>query len=285
MSDTPEAEVPAEDPGFELTQLAAAPGEGLIIDVEGFEGPLDLLLTLARSQRIDLRHISIVKLVDQYLEFIQRLARIELDLAADYLVMASWLAYLKSRLLLPQAQKVGDEPSGEEMAARLAFRLQRLQAMREAGGRLMARDRLGRDVFFRGQPEGVRLVKTPQWSDTIVDLLQAYASQRKRTMGVTLNLRRAPVFAIEEARRRLERMIGMAVEWSRLDSFLPDLPGMSELRRSALASTLLASLELAKDGEIRIRQAEAFGPIYLRRPESEPPVPANDPGESAADLH
>ena len=152
MNQTVETEGQGEDPVFDLTLPAAASGELLIVDVDGFEGPLDLLLTLARSQRVDLRRISIVRLVDQYLEFISALKGQDLDLAADYLVMASWLAYLKSRLLLPKPEKNADEPSGEEMAARLAFRLQRLQAMREAGGRLMARDRLGRDVFFRGEP-------------------------------------------------------------------------------------------------------------------------------------
>jgi len=265
-----------EDAVFDLTLPASAQGETLIVDVDGFEGPLDLLLTLARSQKVDLRKISIVTLVDQYLEFIAGMARIELDLAADYLVMASWLAYLKSRLLLPKHESANGEPSGDEMAARLAFRLQRLQAMREAGGRLMARDRLGRDVFFRGEPEGIRIVRTPQWGDTIYDLLKAYAEQRTRKLGVHMQVKRAPVFAIEEARRRLERMIGLAFEWSRLDVFLPDLPGLHELKRSALASTLLASLEMAKDGQLELRQASPFAPIFLRRPFRAPAEAAND---------
>ncbi len=277
---TAEDQTPApetDDPAFDLAP-SVAQADSFIVDVDGFEGPLDLLLTLARSQRVDLRRISILRLVDQYLEFIASLAHADLDLAADYLVMASWLAYLKSRLLLPKPEKQGDEPSGEEMAARLAFRLQRLQAMRESGARLMARDRLGRDVFLRGAPEGVRLVKTPVWGDTLIDLLQAYASQRKRTIGVQLTVRRAPVYAIDEARKRLETMIGMAFDWSRLDAFLPDIPETSELRRSALASTLSATLEMAKDGQLELRQANAFGPIFLRRPEARTAVPANDPG-------
>lgn len=264
MSDTPDAEVQGEDPVFDLTMPAAGANEAFIVDVDGFEGPLDLLLTLARSQKVDLRRISILRLVDQYLDFIGHLAKADLDLAADYLVMASWLAYLKSRLLLPKPEKANGEPSGEEMAARLAFRLQRLQAMREAGGRLMARDRLGRDVFFRGQPEGVRIVKLPQWADSMYDLLRAYADQRTRTLGVRMAVKRAPVYAIDEARKRLERMIGLAMDWSRLDAFLPDLPEFRDLRRSALASTFSASLEMAKDGKLQLRQADAFGPIYLR---------------------
>ena len=275
MTETTEAEGPLDDPGFELTHAPNAPGESFIVDVEGFEGPLDLLLTLARSQRVDLRTISILQLVDQYIDFISKMMRIELDLAADYLVMASWLAYLKSRLLLPKPEKHGDEPSGEEMAARLAFRLQRLQAMREAGARLMARDRLGRDVFLRGMPEGVRVVKRPQWADTYYDLLKAYADQRKRTLGVHMTLKRSPVYAIDEARKRLERMIGVAVEWNRLDMFIPEGPAFAELRRSALASMFSATLEMAKDGEVEVRQAEAFGPIFLRR-SHRAPIAAND---------
>jgi segregation and condensation protein A len=261
---------------FDLTMPASPQSEALIVDVDGFEGPLDLLLTLARSQKVDLRRISIVTLVDQYLEFVAKMVRVELDLAADYLVMASWLAYLKSRLLLPKHENAADEPSGDEMAARLAFRLQRLQAMREAGARLMARDRLGRDVFFRGEPEGVTVIRRPIYGDTIYDLLKAYAEQRTRKLGVHLQVKRAPVFAIDEARKRLERMIGLAFEWSRLDAFLPDLPGLHELKRSALASTFLASLEMAKDGQLELRQANAFAPIFLRRPFRAPAQAAND---------
>lgn len=271
------AEAEGEGPVFDLTLSPAAAGDTFIVDVDGFEGPLDLLLTLARSQKVDLRTISILRLVDQYIEFIGKMAHTDLDLAADYLVMASWLAYLKSRLLLPKPEKHGDEPSGEELAARLAFRLQRLQAMRESGNRLMARDRLERDVFFRGEPEGVRIIRTPLWSDTIFDLLKAYADQRTRTLGTHMTVKRAPVFSIEEARKRLERMMGFSVDWSRLDTFLPDLPGLHELRRSALASTLSASLEMAKDGKIQLRQMNVFGEIFLRRA---PIEAANDGGHA-----
>lgn len=276
MTEQADEAAQGEEPVFDLTMPASAQSEALIVDVDGFEGPLDLLLTLARTQKVDLRRISIVTLVDQYLEFVAKMVRVELDLAADYLVMASWLAYLKSRLLLPKQESATGEPSGDEMAARLAFRLQRLQAMREAGARLMSRDRLGRDVFFRGEPEGVTVIRRPVWGDTIYDLLKAYAEQRTRKLGVQMQVKRAPVFAIEEARKRLERMIGLAFEWSRLDAFLPDLPGLHELKRSALASTFLASLEMAKDGQLELRQANAFGPIYLRRPFREPAEAAND---------
>jgi segregation and condensation protein A len=269
----PAAEPPVEADGFtlDLTFQSGQPGgDGLIVDVEGFEGPLDLLLNLARSQRVDLRRISIVRLVDQYVDFIANARRLELDLAADYLVMASWLAYLKSRLLLPQAPKAGDEPSGEELAARLAFRLQRLEAMRQAAARLMARDRLGRDVFFRGAPEGVRLIRTPRWSDTLVDLLKAYSNQRLRTVPARMAVKRSPVFAIEDARKRLEAMLGIAVEWSVIEAFIPDGPAFAGLRRSALASMFSASLEMAKDGKIELRQTESFAPIYLRAKKTAP---------------
>ena len=249
---------------FEAANTAAEDGDALVIDIDGYEGPLHVLLALARSQKVDLLQLSITRLADQYLAFVQQARRVRFSLAADYLVMAAWLAYLKSRLLLPKPEKNADEPSGEEMAARLAFRLQRLQAMREAGGRLMARDRLGRDVFFRGEPEGVRVVRTPQWSDSIFDLLKAYSDQRTRTLGVRMAVKRAPVFAIDEARKRLERMIGMAVDWSRLDTFVPE--AMEDLSRSALASTFSASLEMAKDGRLELRQLSTFGPIFLRRP-------------------
>lgn len=176
--------VNAADDAFDASPVAApseASGAALFVDVSGFEGPLDLLLTLARSQKVDLRKISILALADQYLEFINGARKLELDLAADYLVMAAWLAYLKSKLLLPEENPVEGEPSGEELAARLAFRLQKLEAMRDAAARLMARDRLGRDVFSRGMPEGIRLIRTPQWGDNIFDLLKAYAEQRVKS--------------------------------------------------------------------------------------------------------
>ena len=266
MSDTPDAEVQGEDPIFELTMPAAGANEAFIVDVDGFEGPLDLLLTLARSQKVDLRRISILRLVDQYLEFIGHLAKADLDLAADYLVMASWLAYLKSRLLLPKPEKANGEPSGEEMAARLAFRLQRLQAMREAGGRLMARDRLGREFFARGAPETVSIERQTRHTATLLELVQAYARLRTRDEFRPYAFDRKDIYPLETALDRLRGMIGEALEWSDLAGFLP--PGWraaGNRRRSALASTFAASLELAKQGQIDLQQAETFAPIRLRR--------------------
>lgn len=245
----------------------------LIVDVDGYEGPLDVLLMLARAQKVDLKKISIVALVDQYLSFIAAAKRLQLELAADYLVMAAWLAYLKSRLVIPDLEKKEEEISGEEMAARLAFQLQRLQAMRDTGARLMARHRLGRDVFSRGMPEGIRLVRTPVYRASIYDLLKAYSEQRIRGISHDkLKIRRAPVFAIEDARKRIERLFGTIQDWSQLDSLLPEgwiaqsneAASPEQRRRTARASTFTASLELVKDGHVEIRQLEPFGPVYIR---------------------
>lgn len=262
-----ESTVNAADEAFDAPPVAApseASGAALFVDVSGFEGPLDLLLTLARTQKVDLRKISILALADQYLEFINGARKLELDLAADYLVMAAWLAYLKSKLLLPEENPVEGEPSGEELAARLAFRLQKLEAMRDAAARLMARDRLGRDVFSRGMPEGIRLIRTPQWGDNLFDLLKAYAEQRVKKFGGRLSVARAPVYAIEEARKRLESMLGAIPDWSRLDALLPEGYGLGKMKRTAVASTLSASLEMARDGKVELRQMTPFGAIYLR---------------------
>ena len=259
---------------FEEAPLAPGSSSGLVVDVDGFEGPLDVLLVLARAQKVDLKKISIVALVDQYLTFIAAAKRQNLELAADYLVMAAWLAYLKSRLVIPEIDNSEDEPSGEELAARLAFQLQRLEAMREAGARLMTRHRLQRDVFARGAPEGIRLIRKASYTATIYELLKAYSDQRVRAIShEDLRLKRAPVFAIEDARKRIEKLFGSIKDWSRLDTLLPDgwigepmtgEIGADQRRRSATASTFTASLELAKDGHLEIRQLEAFGPVYLR---------------------
>ncbi|NWH08839.1 MAG: segregation/condensation protein A [Alphaproteobacteria bacterium] len=251
-----------------LHELAQSPPPeaeaALILDIDGFEGPLDLLLNLARVQKVDLRRISILALADQYLTFITSARQLELDLAADYLVMASWLAYLKSKLLLPEPE-AAPGPSGEELAQRLAFRLQRLEAMREAATRLFARDRLGRDVFARGAPEPVEIVKTANYSDNIYDLLKAYTAQRVKAIPVRLKVVRVPVLAIEDARKRLERMLGIIVDWSSLDQLIPEEFALGSHRRSGLASTFLAMLEMAKDGKIELQQAEPLGPLYVRR--------------------
>jgi segregation and condensation protein A len=236
----------------------------LIVDVDGFEGPLDVLLTLARQQKVDLTKISILALAEQYLVFINAAKKMHLDLAADYLVMAAWLAYLKSRLLLPDPPG-GDEPSAEEMAERLTLQLQRLEAIRDAAARLMVRDRLGRDVFARGMPEGIQRIATRTQSDTLYDLLKAYSEFRNRKTPQRFALNKAPVFAIEEARHRLERMLGLLVDWNRLDALAPVLFSDPATRRSAIASMLSASLEMVRDGQMEINQTGSFTPVFVRR--------------------
>lgn len=242
-----------------------APGEGeLIVNLEGFEGPLDLLLTLARDQKVDLRRISMVALVDQYLAHVAQARRLRLELAADYLVMAAWLAYLKSRLLLPEPP-AGEEPSGQEMADALQWQLRRLEAMQEAGVRLMARPQLGKDIFSRGQPEGVIVVRRAVWDVKLYDLLSAYGSQVRPKDADTYQIEPMQFFSVEEAAERLARMLGIAIDWQALEAFLP--VGLTDptRRRSAIASTLVAGLQLAKDGQIELRQTERFGPIQLRK--------------------
>ena len=258
---------------FEATAITA-PEDSLFIHVDGFEGPLDLLLTLARNQKVDIAKISILKLADQYLEFIESAKKMNLELAADYLVMAAWLAYLKSRLILPQPKQADGEPTADEMATRLRWRMQRLEAMRAAAARLMAGDRLDRDVFARGAPEPVNVIKLRTYKDTLYDLLTAYATERVRKMGHATYLKKhAPVLLIEEARTRLERMLGRIPDWSGLDRLIPFEWSGGQRRRSALASTLLACLELARDGKVEIRQMAAFEPVYIRdRMASEAPA-------------
>ncbi len=245
-------------------EAVAPEGEALIVDVEGYEGPLDVLLALARVQKVDLRRISILALAEQYLTFIEAARIRQLDLAADYLVMASWLAYLKSRLLLPQDEKPG-EPSADELAERLTLRLQRLEAIRIAAARLMARDRLGSEVFWRGSPEGIRVIKTPRHADTLIDLLKAYATQRvKKVAHAHYEIQKLRVFAIEDARKRLERMMGTVIDWSVIDTLLPADFSKGRSRRSGLASTLSATLEMARDGHLELRQMAPFAPVYVR---------------------
>jgi segregation and condensation protein A len=239
----------------------ASPEERLTLDLDGWEGPLDLLLTLARAQKVDLAKISILALVEQYLAFIADAKQLRLEIAADYLVMAAWLAYLKSCLLLPR--DTGAEPGAEELAARLQLRLQRLQAMREAGARLIGRDRLGRDVFARARPEGLKLVRRAAWRAGLYELIAAYGIIRARGEPSVHIVARRPVMTVEEALHRLERMIGLKVEWSTLESFLPasDDP---EYRRSALASSFVATLELARLGKVELDQKRNFAPLYVR---------------------
>lgn len=235
--------------------------ERLTLDLDGWEGPLDLLLTLARAQKVDLSRISILALVEQYLAFIADARKLRLEIAADYLVMAAWLAYLKSCLLLPKDPEV--EPGPEELALRLQLRLQRLQAMREAGARLMARDRLGRDVFRRGGPEGLRVVRRSAWTSDIFDLIAAYGMVRARGEPAVHVVSQRPVMTLDEAIHRLERMIGTRADWTALEAFLPDTPDPL-FRRSALASSFVATLELARKGRIQLEQEGIFEPLYVR---------------------
>ena len=265
---------------FEATALAND-DEALLVQVDGFEGPLDLLLTLARNQKVDIAKISILKLAEQYLEFVETAKKLNLELAADYLVMAAWLAYLKSRLILPQEKGPDGEPTADEMATRLRWRLQRLDAMRAASTRLMGRERLDRDVFGRGAPEPINVVKLRTYKDTMYDLLTAYATDRVRKLGgKSYRPQMAPVLAIEEARERLERMLGKISDWSALTTLLPFEWSGGNRRRSAVASTLLAALEMARDGKVQLQQAAPFAEIYLRDGQRGPDLPseASAPG-------
>jgi segregation and condensation protein A len=240
---------------------AVAEADRLTLDLDGWEGPLDLLLMLARTQKVDLAKISILALVEQYLAFIADAKQLKLEIAADYLVMAAWLAYLKSCLLLPKDPEV--EPSPEDLAMRLQLRLQRLGAMREAGARLMARDRLGRDAFMRGAPEGLRLVRKSAWQADLYDLISAYGAIRARAEPAFHVVARRPVMTLETALARVEQMLRVRLDWAELRSFLPDTQD-SAFRKSALASSFVAALELARQGKLQLDQDGAFAPLYVR---------------------
>jgi segregation and condensation protein A len=252
----------SENEAFELPQ-APPPTVELVVDLEGYEGPIDMLLTLAREQKVDVTKISILALADQYLAYISAARRLRLEIAADYLVMAAWLAYLKSRLLLPEPAPA-DEPSGAELAAALTHQLQRLEAMQQAGARLMARPQLGRDVFARGAPEGLPRVLRPIYDATLYDLLKAYGDQRQRKEAAVLHIEAPELFSMDDALQRLSRLLGRMPEWRTLMSFLP--PGLRGgiVERSAVAATFAASLELVRSGKLQLRQDSVFGPIYLR---------------------
>ncbi len=232
----------------------------LTIDIDGWEGPLDLLLALARAQKVDLRELSILALVEQYLVFIESARVLRLEIAADYLVMAAWLAYLKSGLLLPGDPEI--DPSPEELALRLHLRLQRLDAMREAGARLMARDRIGRDVFARGAPEGLHVARKALWQAGLYDLLAAYGEVTARSRPVFHIVSRRAVMTLEDAIRRVEAMLGHAIGWTALEHFLP--VAEPALARSARASSFLAMLELARQGRVELRQEAAFETLWVR---------------------
>jgi segregation and condensation protein A len=251
--------------GEGAARSAAGEGEapGLVLELDGYEGPIDLLLTLAREQKVDLGKISILALADQYLAFIAQQRSLRLEIAADYLVMAAWLAYLKSRLLLPVAP-ADDEPSGAELAAELEHRLRLLEAMQSAGARLMTRPRTGRDVFLRGLPEGLAVIAVPVYELGLFDLLRAYGEGCRRAEAPVLTIEPAMFHSMDRALKRLARFLGRLPDWRDLASFLPEELRGELFRRSALAATFAASLELARIGRLELRQDRAFGPIYLR---------------------
>jgi segregation and condensation protein A len=242
----------------------------LVVDVEGFEGPLDLLLTLARQQKVDLAKISILALADQYLTFIEAARKLRLELAADYLVMAAWLAYLKSRLLLPEGSSP-EAQTADEMAAALAFRLKRLEAFREVAQKLLERPQLDRDMFSRGDPEPIAQIKHPQWSATLYDLLSAYAVQRqKAAAGSRVRFAARKVWSLAEARGAIERLIGVAADWTCLDDYLVNYLVEPELANTVKASSFAATLEMVREGVMDLQQHSAFAPIYVRKRADDP---------------
>lgn len=255
MSDTEAFEQAAQEPEHR---------EGaFLVNLDVYDGPLDLLLELARKEKVDLHKISIARLAEQYLIFIEEARKLKLEVAADYLVMAAWLAYLKSRLLLPRQEKT-EELSGEDMAALLAHRLRRLEAMRNAAEQLSVRDRLGIDVFKRGNPEGIRVDRKSVWDASLYDLLTAYAQQRQTQTLSHVTIRRQPVLPLAEAREALERLVGTITEWTALDALLVKYIAPEGEEKSVLASSFSASLELAKEGQVELRQEKVFAPLYLR---------------------
>ncbi len=266
---TPPADDAAPDTtSWDLPNSDEGPGEGeaLRVDLEGFEGPLDLLLALARLHKVDVARISMLALADQYLAFISEASRIRLELAADYLVMAAWLAYLKSRLLIPKERPDDNMPSGEEMAKRLAFRLMRLEAMRKAAEQLMGRHRLGIHVFARGMPEGIRTIRATEHTAEIYDLIKAYAEQRSRTVKRVHVVKARTVWSIKDARGRLEELVGATEgEWVQLSLFLDKYLPSPDALKTVLASAFGATLELAREGVVEVQQEAPFAPLFIRR--------------------
>ncbi|ACB96280.1 segregation and condensation protein A [Beijerinckia indica] len=263
-------DVPAEGEGT-AAGVSALMETSFIVELEGFEGPLDLLLDLARRQKVDLHKISVLALVEQYLAFIEEARSLRLELAADYLVMAAWLAYLKSRLLLPQANE-NEEPVAEEVARLLAARLVRLEALRAAASELVGRPRLGRDTVLRGNPEKIEKVMTPQWETSLQELLEIYASRRarrpfprKHEKGPSVvTLKQRTVWSLTQARAELERLIGAVADWSPLDAYLLHYCTTPEMRRTVRASSLSAMLEMAREGLVALRQDEPFAPLWVK---------------------
>ena len=254
----------------------------LVVDVEGFEGPLDLLLTLARQQKVDLAKISILALADQYLTFIDAARKLRLELAADYLVMAAWLAYLKSRLLLPDGNSP-EAQSAEEMAAALAFRLKRLEAFRDVAQKLLERPQLDRDIFSRGDPEPIAQIKHPQWSATLYDLLSAYSVQRqKQASGNRVRFAARKVWSLAEAREAIERLAGISVEWTCLDDYLVSYLAEPSMVGTVKASSFAATLEMVREGVMDLQQHAAFAPLYVRKRTVDPNENGPDASPPAA---
>lgn len=271
LSETP----PTQDNLFIAPNADGVNPEALLVDVDGFEGPLDVLLTLARGQKVDLRRISILQLAEQYLSFVSAARKLRIELAADYLVMAAWLAYLKSRLLLPPPD-TEEGPTAEELAAHLAFQLERLEAMRTAAAQLMARDQLGREIFARGEEEALTVKTEVEWTASLSDLLNAYSRVKTRDDYQPLHMKRAPVYALDDAVKRLREMLGVSIDWQTLASYIPsEWLSTPTRRKSALASHFSAMLELVKQGDAEIRQDDTFGPIQLRAAQSEGRVEAH----------
>lgn len=271
-------------PDYQSGSETVAENGELVVNLEGFEGPIDLLLSLARDQKVDLTKISVLALAEQYLDYIQQARKLRLEIAADYLVMAAWLAYLKSRLLLPVEETEGEEPTAAEMAAALQFQLQRLEAMRKAAETLFARPLLGRDVFPRGAPEGIRVVTQSVYEASLFEMLEAYGSLQRRGKAETLTIEQFELFSVDDALGRLRSVLGKSPDWATLASFLPDdlLEGLPT--RAAIAATFVASLELVRDGHAEIRQDQRFGPIYFRsRPEDAASSTEQAGGESLDD--
>jgi len=235
----------------------------LVLDIKGFEGPLDILLALARTQKVDLKQISILELVEQYLDFVASISKEKLELAADYLVMAAWLAYLKSRLLLPE-EETGEDLSAEELAARLTFQLQRLEAIREASATLMSRNQLNRDVFARGAPEPVQITRNATFELSLYEVLKAYAQNRTRNAVADVRVHKREVYTLDQAISRLSEMIGQAIDWTELSYFLPENIKGAGFKRSAKASLFTATLEMARQGKAEIIQKQSFGPLFIK---------------------
>jgi len=256
LDDAPQTEIGVAD------RLAA---EALVVDVDGYEGPLDVLLILARTQKVDLRRVSILNLAEQYLTFVEAAKRLRIELAADYLVMAAWLAFLKSRLLLPPDPE-DEGPSGEDLAAHLAYQLERLEAMRRVAAQLMARDQLGRDFFARGEVETVSTKTETSWTANLLDLMQAYSRIKTKDAFSPLHLKREPVMTLEAALERLRPLMGTVMDWCDLSSFLPEGWQVDpKRRRSALAASFAAALEMVKSGEIDLAQDGTFAPVRIRK--------------------